>query len=87
MLGTLLGWVIVLIGFVLYHTIKIIREDNLRLEKKISEFTEEIKIVDSNINNLKGQKTKIKEIYHEKISNVDKLTVPELDSFFTDRYK
>lgn len=66
--------------------IKQLHEDNLKLEGKISEFNEEIKEVDASIGKIKGQKTIVKEIYHEKISNVDKLTVRELDSFFTDRY-
>lgn len=67
--------------------IKQLHEDNLKLESKISDFNKEIDEVDKNISKIKGQKTVVKEIYHEKISNVDKLTVPELDSFFTDRYK
>ena len=66
--------------------IKQLHEDNLKLESKISDFNEEIKEVDAHIGKIKGQKTIVKEIYHEKISNVDKLTVRELDSFFTDRY-
>jgi len=63
-----------------------LHEDNLKLEGKISEFNEEIKEVDNHIGKIKGQKTIVKEIYHEKINSVDKLTVRELDSFFTDRY-
>lgn len=66
--------------------IKQLHQDNLKLESKISDFNEEIKEVDAHIGKIKGQKTIVKEIYHEKISNVDKLTVRELDSFFTDRY-
>lgn len=66
--------------------IKQLHEDNLKLEDKISDFNEEIKEVDAHITKIKGQKTIVKEIYHEKISSVDKLTVRELDSFFTDRY-
>ncbi len=63
-----------------------LHEDNLKLESKISEFNEEIKEVDNHIGKIKGQKTIVKEIYHEKINSVDRLTVRELDSFFTDRY-
>lgn len=66
--------------------IKQLHEDNLKLEDKISDFNEQINEVDNHIDKIKGQKTIVKEIYHEKISNVDKLTVRELDSFFTDRY-
>ena len=67
--------------------IKNLHEDNLRLENKISDFNQEIENIDINIKGIKGQKTIVKEIYHEKISNVDKLTVAELDSFFANRYK
>ena len=67
--------------------IKQLHQDNLKLESKISDFNKEIEEVDKNISKIKGQKTVVKEIYHEKISNVDKLTVRELDSFFADRYK
>lgn len=67
--------------------IKQLHEDNLKLEDKISDFNEEIKEVDANIGKIKNQKTIVKEIYHEKISNIDKLTERAVDSFFTDRYK
>jgi len=67
--------------------IKNLHEDNLRLENKISDFNQEIENIDINIKGIKGQKTIVKEIYHEKISSVDKLTITELDSFFANRYK
>ena len=63
-----------------------LHQDNLKLEGKISEFNQEINQVDQNIGKIKLEKTIIKEIYHEKISNVDKLTIAELDSFFANRY-
>ena len=64
-----------------------LHEDNLELEKEINEYDKKIDEVDNHIDKIKGQKTIVKEIYHEKINSVDKLTVRELDSFFTDRYK
>lgn len=67
--------------------IKQLHEDNLKLEGKISDFNNELNQVDNNLSKLKNQKTIIKEIYHEKISNIDKLTFREVDSFFTNRYK
>ncbi len=67
--------------------IKQLHEDNLKLENKISDFNNEIEKVDQTIGKIKNQKTIVKEIYHEKISNIDKLTSREVDSFFTDRYK
>lgn len=67
--------------------IKQLHEDNLKLENKISNFNQEIEQIDNNISKLKNQKTIIKEIYNEKISNIDKFTSREVDSFFTNRYK
>ena len=67
--------------------IKQLHEDNLKLEDKISDFNHEIDKVDESIGKIKNQKTIVKEFYHEKISNVDKFTSREIDSFFTDRYK
>lgn len=64
-----------------------LHEDNVELEKEIDEYNKKIDEVDNHIDKIKGQKTIVKEIYHEKINSVDKLTVRELDSFFTDRYK
>ncbi len=66
--------------------IKQLHDDNLKLESKISDFNQEIQQVDENIGKIKNQKTIVKEIYHEKISNVDKLTERSVDSFFTNRY-
>lgn len=66
--------------------IKQLHEDNLKLESQISDFNQKINEVDNHIDKIKGQKTIVKEYYHEKINSVDKLTVRELDSFFTDRY-
>ena len=71
----------------LNQQIKVLHEDNIKLENQIDSFNQEIQQVDEHINKIKGQKTIVKEIYHEKINSVDKLTVRELDSFFTDRYK
>jgi len=57
------------------------------LEDKIDGINEEIVEVDKDINKIKVQKTVVKEIYHEKINRVNTLTEPELDEFFSDRYK
>jgi hypothetical protein len=67
--------------------VKQLHQDNVELEKEIDEYNEKIGKIDNNIKNIRGQKTVVKEIYHEKINSVDRLTVRELDSFFTDRYK
>ena len=66
--------------------IKQLHNDNLQLENKIQKFEFDIQEIDSNISRIKNQKTLIKEYYHEKINSVDKLTISEIDSFFTNRY-
>lgn len=63
-----------------------LHQDNLKLEAEISKFDADIRQVDNQIGKIKVQKTIVKEIYHEKINSVDKLTIRELDSFFTNRY-
>jgi peptidoglycan hydrolase CwlO-like protein len=71
----------------LNQMIKEIEIEQKKLDSNIVSYNQKIDEVDNHIDNIKGQKTIVKEIYHEKISSVDKLTVRELDSFFTDRYK
>lgn len=56
------------------------------LDDKIDGINEEIVEVDKGIDKIKGQKTIVKEIYHEKINRAGNFTEPELDSFFSDRY-
>ena len=67
--------------------LKQLHQDNLKLESEIDLYNQQIQEIDNNIQNIKGQKTIIKEFYHEKISGVDRLTIAELDSFFANRYK
>ena len=57
-----------------------------RLDENIKVFNQEIIKVDKKISNIKQEKTIIKEIYHEKITDVDNYTDDELDSFFAKRY-
>jgi hypothetical protein len=57
------------------------------LDDKIDDLNKEIIEVDNGIDKIKNQKTIVKEIYHEKINRVSNFTEPELDSFFSDRYK
>ena len=71
----------------LNQMIKEIELEQKKLDSNIVTYNKKIDEVDDHIDNIKGQKTIVKEIYHEKITSVDKLTVRELDSFFTDRYK
>jgi hypothetical protein len=71
----------------LNNMIEQIHQEQLKLDSNIIGYEKKIDEVDNHIDKIKGQKTIVKEIYHEKINSVDKLTVRELDSFFTDRYK
>ena len=67
--------------------LELLHKDNLNLETEIDSYNQKIESIDNSINNYKGQKTIIKEFYHEKIISVDKLSIAELDSFFANRYK
>lgn len=57
------------------------------LDDKIDGINEEIVEVDKDLDKIKDKKTVVKEIYHEKINSVSNFTEPELDGFFSDRYK
>jgi sensor histidine kinase YesM len=67
--------------------IKEIHEDQLKLDSSIAGYNQKIDEVDNHIDKIKGQKTLIKEIYHEEINRAGNYTEPELDSFFSARYK
>jgi hypothetical protein len=66
--------------------IQLLNQNNLKLEETLKSNLEMVYLIDKNITSLKNQEVIIKEIYHEKIKNIDKLTVAELDSFFSKRY-
>jgi uncharacterized protein YlxW (UPF0749 family) len=70
----------------LNQVIKEIYKDQQKLDSNIEGYNKKIDAVDNDINNIKGQKTIIKEIYHEKINSVDTYSDSELDSFFAARY-
>ena len=57
------------------------------LESKIELIDEEVEKIDDNISKIKTNKTKTGKKYHEEINRVDKYSEPELDSFFSNRYK
>jgi vacuolar-type H+-ATPase subunit I/STV1 len=57
------------------------------LNNKIDSINMDISKVDDDINKIRKQKTIIKEIYHEKINDIIYFTEPEIDSFFTNRFK
>jgi hypothetical protein len=66
--------------------IKGIELEQKKLDSNIASYNQKIDEVDNHIDKIKGQKTIVKEIYHEKINSVDKLTNPGIDSFFSNRY-
>jgi septal ring factor EnvC (AmiA/AmiB activator) len=70
----------------LNKAIMMIQEHQIKLDSTIAIFNNEIGSVDSNIKNIKRQKTIIKEIYHEKINNVSSFNNNQIDSFFSGRY-
>jgi peptidoglycan hydrolase CwlO-like protein len=57
------------------------------LESKIELIDEEVEKIDDNILKVKTNKVKTGKKYHEEINRVDKYSEPELDSFFSNRYK
>ena len=57
------------------------------IESKIDSVNQEVGKIDENISKIKTQKTKVTSKYHEEINRVDKYSEPELDSFFSNRYK
>ena len=58
-----------------------------KLETQITEVNKEIDLIETNVTKIKKDKTKVSKEYHEEIKRVDYYTEPELDSFFTNRYK
>lgn len=58
-----------------------------KLDSSIAEYNNKIDLVDKDINKIKGQKVVIKEIHHEQINRAGNYTEPELDSFFSARYR
>jgi peptidoglycan hydrolase CwlO-like protein len=70
----------------LTQMIKGIELEQKKLDSNIVSYNQKIDEVDNHIDKIKGQKTIVKEIYHEKINSVDKLTSPGIDSFFSNRY-
>jgi hypothetical protein len=57
------------------------------IEGKIDLVNQEVDKIDNNVSKIKTQKVKVVKQYHEEINRVDKYSEPELDSFFSNRYK
>lgn len=71
----------------LNNVIKDLYQHQSKLDSTILDLNKEIDQVDNDIDKIKNKKTIVKQEYHEKINRVDTYTEPELDSFFSDRYK
>jgi hypothetical protein len=64
-----------------------IYKDQQRIDSNVILNNKKIEEIDVNINNIKGQKTIIKERYDKEIIRVDNYSDSDIDSFFTNRYK
>jgi vacuolar-type H+-ATPase subunit I/STV1 len=64
-----------------------LHNENLKLDSTITGLNKEFEQVNKQIEEIKNKKTIVKKEYHEKINRVDNYTEPELDSFFSNRYK
>ncbi len=63
-----------------------IEKSQKQINSQIDIFNSEMQKIQNRITELDGEKTVIKEIYYEKINNVNKYSDKQLDSFFTERY-
>ena len=59
---------------------------NRSLDSQLVNYNSQITEIDKSIERIKNEKTTIKEIYQETITNVDHYDNSQLDSFFTNRY-
>jgi CO dehydrogenase/acetyl-CoA synthase beta subunit len=71
----------------LNNVVKNIYKEQQKLDSSIAVYNKEVGHIDDNISKIKGQKTIVKEIYHEEINRVDTYTDNDVDSFFSNRYK
>ena len=70
----------------LNNNIKVLEEEQKKLDSNINTFNTEITELDKGIDRIKNQKETIKEIYHETINNVDHFDTTQIDHFFSNRY-
>lgn len=71
----------------LNNVVNEIYKEQDKLENQITLINKDIDKIENNVTKIKKDKTKVAEKYHEEIIRVDEYTEPELDSFFTNRYK
>lgn len=70
----------------LNHSIDSVENINRHLDSQLVNYNTQISEIDRGIDRIKNEKTIIKEIYHEKINDVDNFNSNQLDEFFTKRY-
>jgi septal ring factor EnvC (AmiA/AmiB activator) len=70
----------------LNNVVKNIYKEQQKLDSSIAVYNKEVEHIDDNISKIKGQKTIIKEVYHEEIKRASTYDDVKLDSFFTSRY-
>jgi hypothetical protein len=70
----------------LNNVVKNIYKEQQKLDSSIAVYNIEVEHIDDNISKIKGQKTIVKEVYHEEIKRASTYDDVKLDSFFTSRY-
>ena len=70
----------------LNNVVKNIYKEQQKLNSIIAVYNKQVEHIDDNISKIKGQKTIIKEVYHEEIKRAATYDDAKLDSFFTSRY-
>ena len=70
----------------LNNVVKNIYKEQQKLDSSIAVYNKEVEHIDDKISKIKGQKTIIKEVYHEEIKRASTYDDVKLDSFFTSRY-
>jgi hypothetical protein len=70
----------------LNNVVKNIYKEQQKLDSSITVYNKEVEHINDNISKIKGQKTIIKEVYHEEIKRAATYDDIKLDSFFTSRY-
>ena len=71
----------------LTNVVNQINKEQIVLETKIESVNKEVDKIDNDISKIKTNKEKTGKKYHEEIIRVDMYTDPEIDSFFSNRYK
>ena len=71
----------------LTNIVNTLQKEQEIIEGQIELVNQEVDKIDDNVSKIKTQKVKVVQKYHEEINRVDKYSEPELDSFFSNRYK